>query len=248
VPVTDIFTEKVVLISGAGKGIGRALAVAFARAGAYVAANDLTPANLDGTLERIAAEGGTAKAYLADVAKSLPVQTMVNQVLEDWGRIDILINNSGVAPQSPLLDMDEWDWQRTLEVNLAGPWWLIQAVGHVMQTHSGGVMLNLVGKPDWLLSLQERSAYLTTQYGLIGLTLAAAQELQPYQIRVNALLLGAVAGPPDAQEVADFPKEWEELEHEAETPLAKVVEKVLYVCSPAAAGLNGQVLAITRGG
>jgi len=244
----DTFKDQVVLVSGAGKGIGRALALAFARAGARVAANDLTPANLDGTLERIAAEGGTGRAYLADVAKSLPVQTMVNQVQEDWGRIDILINNSGVAPQAPLLDMDEWDWQRTLEVNLSGPWWLIQAVGHVMQAQGGGVMLNLAGKPDWLLTLQERSAYLTSQYGLIGLTLAAAQELKPYHIRLNALLLGAVAGPPDAQDVADSPKEWGELENEPGTPLGKVVEQALYVCSPAAAGLSGQVLAISRGG
>jgi NAD(P)-dependent dehydrogenase (short-subunit alcohol dehydrogenase family) len=244
----DSFKDQVVLVSGAGKGIGRALALAFARGGARVAANDLTPANLDGTLERIAAEGGAARAYLADVAKSLPVQTMVKQVQEDWGRIDILINNSGVAPQAPLLDMDEWDWQRTLEVNLSGPWWLIQAVGHVMQAQGGGVMLNLAGKPDWLLSLQERSAYLTSQYGLIGLTLAAAQELKPYHIRINALLLGAVAGPPDAQDVADSPKGWDELENAPGTPLAKVVEQALYVCSPAAAGLNGQVLAISGGG
>ena len=247
-PVTDQFRNQVVLITGAGKGIGRALAIAFARAGACVAANDLTPANLDETLERIAAEGGTARAYIADVAKSLPVQTMVNQVKEDWGRIDILINNSGVAPQSPLLEMDEWDWQRTLEVNLAGPWWLIQAVGNVMRAAGGGVMLNLVGKPDWLLSLQERSAYLTSQYGLIGLTVAAAQELRPYQIRINALLLGAVAAPPDAQDVADTPKQWEELENQPETPLAKVVEQSLLICSPAAAGLTGQVLAITGAG
>jgi NAD(P)-dependent dehydrogenase (short-subunit alcohol dehydrogenase family) len=248
VPVTGLFADQVVLITGAGKGIGRALALAFARAGALVAANDLTPANLDETLEEIKAEGGMARAYIADVAKSLPVQTMVNQVKDDWGRIDILINNAGVAPQAPLLEMDEWDWQRTLEVNLAGPWWLIQAAGNAMRTTGGGVMLNLVGKPDWLLSLQERSAYLTSQYGLIGLTLAAAQELQPYHIRINALLLGAVAAPPDAQDVADSPKQWEEGERETETSMVKVVERALYVCSPAAAGLNGQVIAITGGG
>ena len=244
----DTFKDQVVLISGAGKGIGRALALAFARAGAWVAANDLTPVNLDVTLEQIAAEGGNARAYLADVAKSLPVQAMVKQVQEDWGRIDILINNSGVAPQAPLLEMDEWDWQRTLEVNLSGPWWLIQTVGQLMQAQGGGVMLNLVGKPDWLLTLQERSAYLTSQYGLIGLTLAAAQELKAYHICINALLLGAVAGPPRAQDVADSPKEWGGLENEPGTPLAKVIEKAFYVCSPAAAGLNGQVLAIGRGG
>jgi NAD(P)-dependent dehydrogenase (short-subunit alcohol dehydrogenase family) len=246
--MTNTFKDQVVLITGAGKGIGRALALAFAGAGARVAANDLTPANLDRTLERIAALGGVAQPYLADVAKSLPVQDMVKRIQDDWGRIDVLVNNSGVAPQAPLLEMDEWDWQRTLEVNLAGPWWLIQSVGQVMESHGGGVILNLVGKPDWLLTLHDRSAYLTTQYGLIGLTVAAAQELKPYNIRINALLLGTVAAPEDAQDAADSPKEWPELGQEIETPLVTVVEKALYVCSPAAAGLTGQVLAISRGG
>ena len=86
------FTDKVVLITGAGKGIGREIALAMGEQGARIAANDISPVNVDITVERIQAGGGQAKAFLADVASKLAVQTMVHQIHDSWGIIDILIN------------------------------------------------------------------------------------------------------------------------------------------------------------
>ena len=107
---------KVVLVTGAGRGVGRVVAQGFARRGAIVAANDITPVNLDGTIADIQAEGGRARDYIYDVAKSMPVRALVNQVVVDWGRIDVLVNCARVEPHAPVLGMDEWDWQRTLDV------------------------------------------------------------------------------------------------------------------------------------
>jgi 3-oxoacyl-[acyl-carrier protein] reductase len=88
--------DKVVLITGAGRGPGRSIAEAFAARQAIVAANDLTPINLDVTLERIVSAGGRAKDYIFDVSKKMVAQTMIDQVLSDWGRIDILVNHAAV--------------------------------------------------------------------------------------------------------------------------------------------------------
>ena len=101
------YHDKVILVTGAGRGIGRAIACAFARQGAIVAANDITPVNLDETITLLTSAGGRGRAYQADVAKKIPVQTMINQIVDDWGRIDILINNAGVEPHASLLELDD---------------------------------------------------------------------------------------------------------------------------------------------
>jgi NAD(P)-dependent dehydrogenase (short-subunit alcohol dehydrogenase family) len=240
------FQDKTVLITGAGKGLGRSLAIAFAEAGANVAANDLTPTNLDTTLDKIKAAGGSARTYLADVAKSMPVHSMVQHIVDDWGSLDVVVNNAAVAPKASLLIMDEWDWQRTLDVNLSGPFWLAQAAGQAMEAQrEGGVILNLIAQPDWLLGLRDRSAYLASQYGMIGLTLAMAHELSSARIRINGLLLGAIESDLEYQDIGDSPRKIDD-EGSTGAPLSKIIEQALFLCSPEASHLNGQIMAITK--
>ena len=86
----------------------------------------------------INAQGGNAKAYIEDVAKKVGAQVLVKQVEDDFGRIDILVNHAAVEPRSPLLDMDEWDWHRVLDVNLTGAFLMTQSVGRVMREAGGG--------------------------------------------------------------------------------------------------------------
>jgi NAD(P)-dependent dehydrogenase (short-subunit alcohol dehydrogenase family) len=185
------FKDKVVLVTGAGKGIGRAVAVAFATRGAIVAANDITPVNLDETVARITASGGYVKAYVEDIAKKMPVQALVNEVLDDWGRIDILVNSAEVAPSAQVLEMDDWDWQRTLDVNLTGAFLLTQSVGRVMRASSqkggkdGGIIIHIgyrARSPD------RHAAYFASKAGLLAFVEHAARELAAYGICVHLIL------------------------------------------------------------
>ncbi len=173
--------DRIVLVTGAGKGIGRGVAQAFAARGAVVAANDISPVNLDETVRLIKEAGGRVKDYVEDIAKKMPVQTLLNQVLDDWGRIDELVNCAEVRPAFPLLDMDEWDWQRTLDVNLSGAFLLTQSLGRIMRTQGGGIIIHIGQRAE---DPERRAAYLASKAGLMALSALAALELADAGIRV----------------------------------------------------------------
>jgi NAD(P)-dependent dehydrogenase (short-subunit alcohol dehydrogenase family) len=183
--MTD-FNGKVVLITGAGKGAGRKLALAFAEHGVTIAANDISPLNVEDLVQAINASGGQAKAYIEDVAKKVGVQALVKGVEDDFGRIDILINHASVEPQTPILDMDEWDWHRVLDVNLTGVFLMTQSVGRLMREQGGGVILNLISEAGRDESPM-RAAFLASMAGLEAFSQQAARELAPHGIRVHAV-------------------------------------------------------------
>jgi NAD(P)-dependent dehydrogenase (short-subunit alcohol dehydrogenase family) len=187
--MSNEFNGKVVLITGAGKGTGRRLAEAFAARGASVAANDVTPVNLDETARRITAAGGRVRAYVEDVAKKMPVQALLNAVLEDFGRLDVLVCCAEVEPVRPLLEMDDWDWQRTLDVNLSGAFLLVQAVGREMRARGGTIIL--LG--DRAKGPGGRAAYFASKAGLEALARAAGEELSAAGIRVRHIQPKGVA-------------------------------------------------------
>ena len=181
----DNLRGRVVLITGAGKGSGRLLAQAFAERGAIVAANDISPVNVEEVVDQITAKGGHAKAYIDDIAKKVAVQNILNQVEDDFGRIDIVINHAAVEPAISVLDMDEWDWHRTLDVNLTGPFLMTQSTGRVMRVQGYGVMINLIGRPNDDGS--HKAAFIASMKALDEFTHQAARELSPYGIQVFAV-------------------------------------------------------------
>jgi 3-oxoacyl-[acyl-carrier protein] reductase len=186
------FKGKVVLITGAGKGAGRRLAEAFAQHGATVAANDISPLNVEELVEEIQRQGGNARAYIDDVAKKVGAQALVKQVEDDFGCIDILVNHATVEPHTALLDMDEWDWHRTLDVNLTGAFLMTQSVGRMMREQGGGVIINLIAPDSGVTEADRdesplRAAFLASMAGLEAFSQQAARELAPYGIRVHAV-------------------------------------------------------------
>ncbi len=174
---------KVALVTGAGRGAGQALALALGQAGARVAVVDVNPDAAQRTVDAIMQAGGTAAVRLADVTSKMDVQTMLYAVLEEWKQIDILVNAARVAPHSPALKLDEWEWDRTVDVNLRGPFLVAQTVARAMQATGGGVILNVL-RPA---GDSPHAAVRAAREGLLGLTAALAVEWGAFNVRVETL-------------------------------------------------------------
>lgn len=173
--------NQVALITGAGRGAGKTLAEALSAAGASIAAVDISPLLLDEVETAILGAGGQCRTYVSDMAKKRIVQGTIETVLEDWGKIDVLINAGYVNPKGGLLDLDDWDWQRSLDVNLSGVFYALQAFGRIAgERPEGGMAVNLIpgaGNPALTVSVS----------ALLRLTHEAAHELGASNIRVNAV-------------------------------------------------------------
>ena len=173
------YEDKIVLITGAGRGRGRMLAQALSKSGALIAVNDISPINLD---PLVVIGNGRVKAYGEDVAKKVRAQSIVDEVQEDFGRIDVLINHAAVQSHIPPLEMDEWDWHRVLDVNLTGAFLMIQSVGRVMRSQGSGVIVNLITEST--RDEKEEEAFLAGMRGLEALSDQAAREYRLPGIRV----------------------------------------------------------------
>ncbi len=182
-----VFPDQVVLVTGAGHQRGRSIAQAFASQGAIIAANDLTPINLDETIHQITAAGGRAKEYIFDVGKKMPVQALLEQVVEDWGRLDFCIHCAQVKPKAALLDMDEWDWRRTIDVNLSSAFFLLQSAGRIMRQQGSGHIVSIINVPGEKLDQTGYAALQASKMGVVGLLLSAAKELGDHQVWVTGV-------------------------------------------------------------
>jgi NAD(P)-dependent dehydrogenase (short-subunit alcohol dehydrogenase family) len=182
--------QRVLITAGAG-GIGRAIAMAFAAAGARVHACDIDAAALDDL--RVQVPGITTS--VCDIADRSAAQRMVKEATDALGGLDVLVNNAGIAgPAASVADMDPDAWEAVLRVNLTGTFTVTQAaIAQLKQSTAGSivVMSSLAGR----FGYPNRSPYATTKWGLIGFTKTLSRELGEFGIRVNAILPGAVDGP-----------------------------------------------------
>jgi NAD(P)-dependent dehydrogenase (short-subunit alcohol dehydrogenase family) len=234
------FQDEVVLITGAGRGLGRALALAFGREGAHLVINDLTPINLDETERQLNAVGVDVFTITCDISKKMHVQGMIEAICDRYDSLDVLINNAAVEPSSALMVMDEWDWDRTLAVNLKGPFLTMQSVARVMQEQGGGRIVNLGASRLRGKDLAQQPAYAASKEGLLTLTRAAALEFAPYNIRVNAVCPGRIRYAQDEPEPDQGPMvPW--------VSPAAVADAVLYLCSSEAQFLTGEVIRVDAG-
>ncbi len=246
----DEFTDQVVLITGAGRGLGREVALAFSSLGASVAGNDINPLGLDETVELIHLAGGKARAYVFDIAKRMPIEGMIAQVLDHYGRINILVNHASVEPDASLLEMDEWEFHRTLDVNLGGPFFTMQQVGRVMRQQGAGIIVNLISMAERQDFYKGHAAHLASQWGLIGLTQTAAREFSAYNIRINAIFDGPLGISPflsPSWDITSFHRWQQALPDLKVGDCTGLVHLVLYVCSAAASSLTGQLMCLPPG-
>lgn len=175
-------TGKIVLVTGAGKGAGRKIAQAFAERGATVAANDISPVNVEVVVDEINAAGGHACACIHDVAKKVDVQSMINNITDDFGRIDILVNCAHVEPSTSLINLDEWDLHRVFEVNAIGTLLMIQSVARVMRTQESGLIINVVKTKK-----NSPVSFIASRAGIVAMTQRINEELGQHGIRVVAI-------------------------------------------------------------
>jgi NAD(P)-dependent dehydrogenase (short-subunit alcohol dehydrogenase family) len=178
--------ERVALITGAGTGIGRATAMAFAREGAKVALAGRRKEKLQQVAEEIAAEGGQALPLPCDVTIAADVDRAVRETLEHFGALHILVNNAGVLSHATVEQLSEEDWDRVMRVNIKGPFLMSRAVLPAMRQAGGGSIIN-IGSILGLLAMKARAAYCASKGGVTMLTKAMALDHAHENIRVNCI-------------------------------------------------------------
>jgi dehydrogenase/reductase SDR family protein 4 len=186
---------KVALITGGSRGIGRAIALAFAEAGAdlVVSSRNKRPPELEKVAEEIQAKGGKALAIPAHVGKKEDVQNVVQKTLKEYGRIDVLVNNAGANPVlSTLVDLEEEAFEKVLEVNLKGAFLMSKAVAKEMIKQGGGRIINISSVSGLRARADGTGAYCISKAAMNMMTQVMARELAQYNILVNAIAPGSI--------------------------------------------------------
>ena len=182
---------KVVLITGAGSGLGEGYALAFGEAGSTVICAGRNQSRLDNTVRQIRENGGSAQAYTVDVTDLDSIKAMVAAVTADHGRIDVLVNNAGYEHIQPFTEVTPQVYDDIMNVNMKGVFFVAQEVAKVMKEHGGGKIIN-IGSLGSFIGLAESSVYCSTKGGVIQLSKTMAIELGPFNIQVNCLAPGVV--------------------------------------------------------
>ena len=240
---------KVALVTGAAQGIGQRTAEVLAQRGFSLALNDLHPATE--TASKVRAHGADALEVLGNVSDESAVTRMANQVIDKFGRIDVLVNNAGVSSISRAEDITTEEWRRVMDINLLGPFLLCRTFGRIMLQQRSGSIIN-VASVAGLLGVADRAAYNASKHGLIGLTRTLAAEWGGRGVRCNAVCPGWVKTPMDdsAQDAGLYA----DSDITGRVPMARfatpddIAQAIAFLADPAQSGfVNGHTLSVDGG-
>ena len=242
------FENQIAIVTGAGRGIGHAIAVRLASEGARVACVSRSKENAKRTADELSAAGaGSAKAYAVDVADHAAVQKAGAQILEDFGKVDILVNNAGITRDGLSMRMSIEDWDTVINTNLRGAFNFVQAVQRAMIKQRSGRIIN-ISSVIGLIGNAGQTNYAASKAGLIGFTKSLARELASRNIIVNAIAPGFITTDMTAGLSDEIKKTIQ-----AQIPLGKtgtpedIANAVAFLASVEASYITGQVLCVDGG-
>ena len=253
------FADRVVVVTGAGYGIGRAIAEAFAKEGAHVVLAGRSTDRLAEVEQLLSSGPGKALVVPADVRLEADVERLISATAEKLGRLDVLVNNAGIAgPTAMARDVSLADWDDTLRVNLTGAFLCARRASALMIEARRGAIVN-ISSVAGRLGYPLRTPYAASKWGMIGLSHSLAAELGPYDVRVNAILPGSTEGERIERVVAARSaaegRTPDEIRHwfTKDIPLgrmvtgAEVANAVLFLASDEASGITGQAFSVCGG-
>ena len=247
------FKGKVVLITGAGVGIGRATALRFAAEGAEVAVNSLTPANGQETLRLLRAAGGRGIYIQGDVSRDAEARRLVEESVKAFGRLDVLVNNAGIVLPGRVDNTTEEDWDRTMAVNLKGVFLVSKYAVLQMRKNGGGVIVHNASVAA-TRGLKDRASYTASKGAVWALTRAMAADYLAENIRVNCVCPGTVETPSLERRIQAFADPVRaKAEFVARQPMGRlgkdeeIAAAILFAASDEAAFMNGATIAIDGG-
>lgn len=244
--------DKVALVTGAGSGIGRAAAIAFAREGCRVVVSDINPVTGTDTTKQIVTSGGSAKFIPADVVDVSQVKSLIKATVDLYGRLDCAHNNAGVeGDTTPFHEYPEKIWDRVISVNLKGVWLCMKFEIEQMLRQGEGAIVNTSSGAGLVGTSNGSCAYNASKHGIIGLTRTAALEYALRGIRVNAVCPGAIKTPMAERLLGENPDMMAKTA--GRIPVGRwgtpeeVAEVVVWLCSDAASFLTGHPLPVDGG-